>query len=221
MTYNILHKKNISPKEAIEAQKIVKNSVIIRPFNLKNIKLAAGVDVSVKNNISKAAVVVLTFPELRIIETKTLLKKTPFPYIPGLLSFREGPVVLECISKLKNIPDIFIFDAQGLAHPRKAGLACHMGVILNKPSIGAAKSRLYGSYKEPGLEKASYTYLFDDNKNIIGAVTRTRKGVKPIFVSPGHMADVESSVNIILALSPRFRIPETTRAAHNAASLTN
>jgi deoxyribonuclease V len=161
----------------------------------------------------------MKYPELEIKQTITSVVKTTFPYVPGLLSFREGPVILKCVKKLKLEPDLFIFDGQGLAHPRKAGLATHMGVILNKPSIGSAKSHLYGSYSEPKKKKGDYSIVKDRDGSPIGAVLRTREAVKPVFVSPGHLTDIRSSVKIILACSPKYKIPEPIRAAHRAASL--
>lgn len=219
MRYKNLHKWDVSPKEAIQLQGRIRKKIVIKRLSLKKIGLIAGVDVSVKDNLSKAAIIVLTYPGLRIVETVTCVTKTRFPYVPGLLSFREGPVILECVKKLKAQPDLFIFDGQGLAHPRKTGLASHMGVILNKPAIGSAKSLLYGTYKTPGNKKGDFSFLIDKAGKAIGAVLRTRDNIKPIFVSPGHLVDIDSSVRIILSCSPKFKIPEPIRAAHNAASI--
>lgn len=221
MRYKTLHSWDISPKEAIGIQKKIRARIIARKLPLGDIRLIAGVDVSFKNDLSRASIVVFTFPDLKKLETITHTMKAGFPYIPGLLSFREGPVILECVKKLTMEPDVFIFDAQGLAHPRKAGLACHMGVILNKPSIGSAKSRLYGSYQMPGKKKGDHSPLMDGDNKPVGAVLRTRDNTKPVFVSPGHLADIKSSVRIVLMCSPKYRIPEPIRAAHAAASLCN
>ncbi|MGB2879731.1 MAG: endonuclease V [Candidatus Omnitrophota bacterium] len=190
---------------------------VIKKLPLQKIRLIAGVDVSVKDNMSNAAIVVLTYPGLEIKQVITYTTGTQFPYIPGLLSFREGPVILECVKKLTLEPDLFLFDGQGLAHPRKTGLATHMGVILDKPSIGSAKSHLFGTYREPGKKKGSFSLIKDKDGNSIGAVLRTRDNTNPVFVSPGYLTDIPSSVEIVLSCSPKYKIPEPIRAAHNAA----
>ena len=219
MQYKVLHKWNLSPKEAVRVQERIREKSVFRRFPLKKIRLIAGVDVSVKDNMSKAAIVVLSYPDLEKKEIVTAAEKTRFPYVPGLLTFREGPVILKCVEKLTLDPDLFIFDGQGLAHPRKTGLATHMGVILNKPSIGSAKSHLFGTYREPGKKKASFSLITDNDNKPIGAVLRTRDNTNPVFVSPGHLTDISSSVKIILSCSPKYKIPEPIRAAHNAAKL--
>ncbi len=219
MNYKKLHRWDLSPKDAIRVQYRIREMITLKKLPLKSIKLIAGVDVSVKGDYSKAAIVIMKYPELEIKQTITSVVKTTFPYVPGLLSFREGPVILKCVKKLKLEPDLFIFDGQGLAHPRRAGLATHMGVILNKPSIGSAKSHLYGTCSEPKKKKGNYSIVKDRDGSPIGAVLRTREAVKPVFVSPGHLTDIQSSVKIILACSPRYKIPEPIRAAHNVASL--
>ncbi len=220
MRYHDLHKWDISPREAIRLQEKLREKVVLRKIPVSKVRRIAGVDVSVKDDRSKAAIVVLSYPGLEIIETAVATAKVPFPYVPGLLSFREGPVILKCVKKLKTEPDLFVFDGQGLAHPRRIGLATHMGLILAKPSIGSAKSHLYGNFKMPGRKKRSYSLITDKDGSSIGAVVRTRDATNPVFVSPGHLADITSSVNVILACSPIYKIPEPIRAAHNAASLT-
>ncbi|MGD2279491.1 MAG: endonuclease V [Candidatus Omnitrophota bacterium] len=217
MRYRVLHRWDLSPKEAIRAQKRIRELSAFKRFSAKKIRLIAGVDVSVKNDRSKAAIVILTYPGLEKKEIVTASEKTRFPYVPGLLTFREGPVILKCIEKLTLEPDLFIFDGQGLAHPRKTGLATHMGVILDRPSIGSAKSHLYGTYRDPGNKKGDFSLVEDKDGNPIGAVLRTRDKTNPVFVSPGHLTDIGSSIKIILACSPKYKIPEPIRAAHNAA----
>lgn len=219
MDYKELHRWDLTPKEAIALQKKLQKKIIIKPFNLKNLKTAAGIDVSVKEGLSKAAVVVLSFPDMEVLESSFFTTETVFPYIPGLLSFREGPVILECIKKLKITPEVFIFDGQGLAHPRGMGLASHIGIILDKPSIGSAKSHLYGTFTPPGKKRGDFSLMEDSNGTSIGAVLRTRAGIKPVFVSPGHLMDTASAVKVIMASSGRYKIPEPIRAAHKAASL--
>jgi len=219
MKYKNLHRWDLTAKEAIEVQALIRDRIKLKRFPVNKARRIAGVDVSVKNNVSQAAIVVLSFPELKVIDTFISSAKTVFPYIPGLLSFREAPVILECVKKLKTEPDVFIFDGQGLAHPRLMGLATHLGIILDKPSIGAAKSHLFGDFTPPGPAKGDLAILRDHDGSDIGAVLRTRDNIKPIFVSPGHLMDIPSAVKITLACCPRYKLPEPVRAAHKAASL--
>jgi len=219
MKYKNLHRWDLPAKEAIRLQYDLKKRIILNKIHPKDLNIIAGVDVSVKNDISKAAIVLLSYPRMEVIETVTHTQKTCFPYVPGLLSFREAPVILKCIEKIKIKPDIFIFDGQGLAHPRNMGIATHMGIILEAPTIGSAKSHLYGTYNVPGPGKGSYSLLKDKTGKAIGAVLRTRDNTNPVFISPGHLMDIGSSIEIILACSPKYKIPEPTRAAHKAASL--
>ncbi|MGB2600727.1 MAG: endonuclease V [Candidatus Omnitrophota bacterium] len=219
MKYKNLHEWDISPKEAIRVQTDIRNRIILKPLQLKDIRLIAGVDVSVKEDLSRAAIVVLSYPDLVIQEEVTYTQKTTFPYVPGLLSFREGPVILNCLDKLMMKPDLFIFDGQGLAHPRRTGLASHMGLIIGTPSIGSAKSHLYGTYDTPGSKKGDYSIIKDKDGTPLGAALRTRDNTNPIYVSPGHLSDIPSAIKMILSCSPRYKIPEPIRAAHNAASL--
>jgi len=219
MRYNNLHRWDLTPKEAIKLQYDLTKRIILKKVFPKELKIIAGVDVSVKNNTSKAAIVILSYPEFEILETVTHTEKTSFPYIPGLLSFREGPVILECVRKLKIEPDVFVFDGQGLAHPRKIGLASHIGIFLERPCIGSAKTHLYGEYSSPGTKKGDFSLLIAKDGDPVGAALRTRDNIKPIFVSPGHLIDIDSSVNIILSCSPKYKLPEPIRVAHRAASL--
>jgi deoxyribonuclease V len=216
---NIIHRHdwNISPAEAIALQKQMVSEVIYdRPLDLDNIKLVAGVDVSVKENTSQAAVVVSTFPDLKPIETVLAHAPTPFPYIPGLLSFREGPVLEVAFQQLQNVPDVFIFDGMGRAHPRRIGIASHLGLWLQKPTIGCGKTLFVGKYVEPADERGAFTELIDKNE-VIGATLRTRAGTKPVYISVGHLADLATSVELVMRCSPKYRLPEPIRQAHNAA----
>ena len=219
MEHKNIHSWDLTPKEAVELQKKFADKIIIRKFPACRVKMVAGVDVSVKNNLSKAAIVVLTCPDLRVIEEVTYTAKTRFPYVPGLLSFREAPVILKCVEKLQNKPDVFIFDGQGLAHPRRMGLASHLGLFLQRPTIGSAKSHLYGDFRPPGGKKGNYSLIKDKDGKDIGAVLTTRGGTKPVYVSPGHLMDIPSAVDIVLKCSPKYRLPEPVRQAHRAASL--
>ena len=212
-----LHSWSISPKKAVQIQRELAGK--IRFVRLKKPpRLIAGADASFKHNKATGAVVVMTYPDLKIVES---LKKTAplkYPYIPTLLTFREGPVLLECFRALKRRPDLIIFDGQGIAHPRKMGLATHLGLFLNKPTIGCAKSRLTGVYNRVAPKKGSYSYIRNKKREIIGAALRTRDVVKPVFVSPGTGVRLEDSIKIILECSSRYRIPEPLRAAHHLCS---
>ena len=209
------HRWDVSPSEAVEIQQRLRSRVSTeRTFGQVN--TVAGVDVSIKSEVARAAVVVLSYPELTPLDYSLAELPAKFPYIPGLLAFREAPAVLAALEQLKTEPDLFIFDAQGLAHPRRLGLATHLGVIIDRPSIGCAKSRLCGSHREPGSERGSYAHLYDDDE-IIGAVVRTRTGVKPLYVSIGHQVDLPAATEYVLGCCTKYRLPETTRYAHRAA----
>lgn len=210
-----LHEWNVSPSEAMEIQQQLRDRVSTeRDFGQVN--TVAGVDVSFKGDVARAAVVILSYPELAPLDYSLAELPVEFPYIPGLLAFREAPAVLAALEKLKTEPDLFIFDAQGLAHPRRMGLATHLGVIMDRPSIGCAKSRLCGHHHEPGPERGSYTYLYD-REEIIGAVVRTQTGVSPLYVSIGHRVDLPTAIEYVLNCCTKYRLPETTRYAHRVA----
>jgi deoxyribonuclease V len=187
-----------------------------RPLDLDKVTLVAGVDVSVRDSISRAAVVVMHYPDLEIVETVTAPMPTPLPYIPGLLSFREGPVLETAFQNLVRVPDVFIFDGMGIMHPRRLGIAAHMGLWLNKPTVGCGKSKLLGDFAEPGQDKGDASPLIYRGEQL-GVVLRTRTKVKPVFISPGHLIDLDSAVRLILNCTPKYRLPEPVRAAHNAA----
>ena len=209
------HPWNVSPAEAMEIQRQLRGKVS-KERSFGEVHTVAGVDVGFKGEVARAAVVVLSYPELQPLDYSVAELPVEFPYIPGLLSFREGPSVLAALEKLATEPDLFIFDAQGLAHPRRMGLASHIGIIIDRPSIGCAKSRLCGTHHQPGPERGSYVHLYDDGE-IIGAVVRTRTGVKPLYVSIGHRIDLESAIEYVLGCCRNHRLPETTRYAHRVA----
>ena len=211
-----LHPWKVAPAEAMEIQQQLRER-ISRESTLTTVHTIAGVDVGFKGNIAKAAVVVLNYPELAPLDQSVAELEVEFPYIPGLLAFREAPPILAAFEKLQTEPDLIIFDGQGLAHPRRMGIASHVGVILDLPSIGCAKSRLYGIHEEPGPEKGSYTYLYDGDE-VIGAVVRTRTDVKPLYVSIGHKIDLETAIQYVLNCCRGYRLPEPTRYAHRAAA---
>ncbi|MGK7922854.1 MAG: deoxyribonuclease V [Trichodesmium sp.] len=183
------------------------------------IKYVAGVDVGYSDDdkITQAAIAVLNFPELELQEQAIAQRPTSFPYISGLLSFREIPAILDALEKLNIVPDLLLCDGQGLIHPRRFGLACHLGILVNIPSIGVAKSHYIGKYNSVGLEKGDWQPLIDE-KEVIGAVVRSRTGVKPIYVSTGHKISLKTAINYVLKCTPKYRLPETTRWADQLAS---
>ena len=212
---------NISPSQMPSPQSArrMQNRLapcVIRTCQAGSIRKVAGIDVAVKENTLWAAVVVLSFPELKVVDQATASATPAFPYIPGLLSFREGPAIINAYMKLSIEPDLLLFDGHGIAHPRRLGIASHLGLLLDKPSIGCAKSRLCGHYTQPGLTKGDKA-LLKDNNEIIGAVLRTRNKVKPVFISIGHRLDLEACIAYVLACCQKFRLPETTRQAHRLA----
>lgn len=183
------------------------------------IRSVAGVDVGFRGRgkLGRAAVAVLTFPELEQLTAVVAQDEIRFPYVPGLLSFREIPIVLKALGELSRLPDLVLCDGHGLAHPRHFGLACHLGVLLDRPSIGVAKTRLIGNYREPANSKGAWTPLRHGGE-MIGAALRTRANTKPVYVSVGHRIALETAIDFVLRCTPRYRLPETTRAAHKLAS---
>ncbi len=181
-------------------------------------RFVAGVDVSVSRwaKTGTAAVVVLSYPRFELVEVQVVTGSLDFPYVPGLLTFREAPLTLAACEKLNVTPDLVIVDGQGVAHPRRIGLASHLGLCLDVPTIGCAKSRLCGEYAEPAVEEGSSTEL-KDNGEVVGAVVRTRTSVKPVFVSVGHRISLSSAIDWVMACCRGYRIPEPTRLAHQAA----
>ncbi len=217
MKYLKLHPWNVNYKEAVEIQKKLKKQIILKSsFKNLNGKLIAGADVSYDKEIDRfyAGVIVFELQTMQKVEEVTASGKVSFPYIPGLLSFRESPILLRAFSKVKKTPDIIILDAQGIAHPRGIGLASHIGLLLNKPSIGCAKTRLIGEYDNVGKEAGHYSQLAIKGKTV-GVVLRTRKNVKPVFVSPGHKIDLATSIDLVLKSCRGYKLPEPTRQAHN------
>lgn len=211
------HGWDLSPGEAVALQQTLRAEIIAdRPIVLDAVRLVAGVDVSVKGEMSQAAVVVASYPDLVPVETVRAKRPTPFPYVPGLLSFREGPVLEEAFEALRHVPDVFLFDGMGIAHPRRIGIASHMGLWLEKPTIGCGKTRLVGRHQEPGPEKGATVPLLDRGETI-GMVLRTRDRTNPLFISPGHLADIDSAVALVLCCTPKYRLPEPIRLAHKAA----
>jgi deoxyribonuclease V len=212
LKYLNLHSWEVNPREAIQLQKELKKKISLKK-SFNKVKIVAGADVSYYKNNMIAGIVILKFPQLEIIEKKSSLSPVNFPYIPGFLTFREGPSLLEALKKIKIEPDVILFDGQGIAHPRRMGIATHLGLFLDKPTIGCAKSRLSGKYTSVGEEKGDYT-LLKEGEEILGAVLRTRRKVKPIFVSPGHKIDLSNSIEIVLKCIVKYRLPLPVREAH-------
>ena len=215
-----LHDWNISYDRAREIQNELREKLILHNEDLPaRIKTIAGADISYSkgSNLFFAVVVILDFPTMEIIEQASSSGMVDFPYIPGLLTFREGPMLLEAFQKLSSTPDAIIFDGHGIAHPRGIGLASHMGLFLNIPSIGCAKTRLVGSYNEAGNEPGDFSPLVH-NGEIMGAVLRTKKNVKPVFVSQGHKIGLKKAIDITLSCCRGYRLPEPTRKAHLAVN---
>jgi deoxyribonuclease V len=209
-----LHSWNLTPTEAVALQRELAGQVD-SGTRLTRCDLIAGSDVSHSkhSNTVYAGVVVLRMEDLSIVETRAVVRETSFPYIPGLLSFRETPVLLEVFAELRTEPDAVMLDGHGLAHPRRFGYASHVGLWLNRPSIGCAKSCLIGDYKMPRTGLGSVAPLAHKDE-VIGQVLRTKTGVKPLFVSVGHKIDLRSAVKLVLDTCRGYRLPEPTRQAH-------
>jgi deoxyribonuclease V len=215
MTFELHHAHpwDVTPKEAIRIQKRLANAV--RPMALDEpVETVAGVDVSIRSGMAQAAIAVLQLPDLDVVDSAIHRCDVPFPYVPGLLSFREMPAILPALEQLTVRPDVLMTDSQGLAHPRRFGLACHLGVLLDWPVLGVAKSRLTGEPAGPlATEKGARVPLVDEGKPI-GVLLRTRTDVNPVYVSIGHRLTLDDAVGITLDCSPRYKIPEPTRQAH-------
>lgn len=216
-----LHKWNLSYAGARQLQVELAGRVEFTPLAGRP-QVVAGLDCAFSKDGERiiAAVVVLQLPGFEVLETAEVSRKVTFPYIPGLLSFREAPACIAAVEKLRTQPDLFMIDGQGVAHPRRLGLAAHLGLFFDRPTIGCAKSRLIGTYEEPPPEKGSYTSLTDESRpsEIIGAVVRTRTNVKPLFISVGNKCTLDDAIEITLACATRYRLPEPTRLAHQRVS---
>ncbi|HEY9286369.1 MAG TPA: deoxyribonuclease V [Pyrinomonadaceae bacterium] len=215
-SYEKLHEWDVTPREAVELQKQLRERVRVVPLG-KKIETVAGADISFNkfDPAVYAGIVVLRLPSLEVVEEVGVVSETRFPYVPGLLSFRETPSVLEAWAKLKTEPDAVMFDGQGLAHPRRVGIASHVGLLIDRPTLGCAKSVLVGRYEEPQPERGAWTPLVDPkNGEQVGAAVRTKNKVQPIYVSPGHLIDFEGAIKLTLDCDGGYRQPEPTRRAH-------
>ncbi len=215
MRFEKLHSWKVSPREAFSIQGMLRERLIPEDA-LGEVRLVAGADVAcpVRRGEAVGGVIVFEYPSLKIVEKRSAVRPLSFPYVPGLLAFREAPALLAAFDQVREEPDLIIFDAQGTAHPRRMGLASHLGILLDKPSIGCAKSRLTGIHQDPGTEKGSYA-LLEEKGEIIGAAVRTRRGVKPVYVSIGHRVSLETAMKYVLDCCRGYRLPEPSRQAHN------
>jgi len=213
-----LHSWDVSYDEARAIQQQLRSKVISED-RLGPVHYVAGVDVGFEqsNTITRAAVAVLSFPDLILRDQALARRPTSFPYIPGLLSFREVPAVLDAFDRLSIQPDLLLCDGQGIAHPRRFGIASHIGVWVDIPAIGVAKSRLIGTHNEVPYHKGGYTRLYDHDE-CIGAVLRTRVNVRPLYISIGHRISLKTAIDYVMRCTTRYRLPETTRYAHKLAS---
>ena len=212
--YEQLHDWKMTPREAVELQKSLRESVRLAPLK-KKIRTIAGADISFNkfSPVVYAGLVVLSLPSLEVIEEVGVVSETKFPYVPGLLSFRETPSVLEAWEKLKTEPDAVMFDGQGIAHPRRVGIASHVGLLIKRPTLGCAKSVLVGKFEDPKLERGHWSEMIDKGE-VVGAALRTKTNVQPVYVSPGHLIDLEGAINLTLECDGGYRQPEPTRRAH-------
>ena len=212
------HTWQLDTREAQKIQSELAPKLIFKNIGI-NPNLIAGADVSVTRfgKIGRAALVLLDFHTLDMVETSTAEGEINFPYIPGLLSFREAPLIMQAFHKLSHIPDVVIVDGQGIAHPRRFGIASHLGLLLDIPTIGCAKSRLIGSYSEVPDRVGAFSFLYEGDE-IIGAVVRTRQGIKPVYVSIGHKIDLLTAISYVLNCCRGLRLPEPTRLAHLLAN---
>lgn len=212
---------DVTPKEAVRLQEMMRGKIeTSSPLDLTRLRFVAGVDVSyLKGDDSMfAAAAVFSYPALEVVESRSGSAPVNFPYVPGLLAFREAPAIIAVLGGLKTEPDVLLVDGHGVAHPRGAGIASHLGVALGLPSIGVAKTVLVGDFSEPGPERGASSPLALEGRTV-GLALRTRRGVKPVFVSVGHLADLESAAWLALSCCGRYRLPEPIREAHRLANL--
>ena len=218
MRISSLHSWTIDPLEAVKVQASLRDRLVLA-WDGREVQTVGGVDIGLSAERARAAIVVLRYPDLSPVEGVTAEAPLVFPYIPGLLAFREGPAFLEAWQKLEHLPDLVMFDGQGIAHPRGIGIAAQMGLWIERPTIGVAKSRLYGKHAEPGPHKGDYELLYHPRnpKEVIGAVLRSKEKTNPLYVSPGHLIDAAHAVEFVQNCVTGYRLPEPTRWAHKTA----
>ena len=219
MSHLELHSWSLDPAAAIKIQAELRNRLILA-WDERAVSTIAGVDVDLEAERARAAIVVLRYPDLTPLDSVTADVELAFPYIPGLLAFREGPAILTAWDKLQTKPDVIMFDGQGIAHPRGIGIASHMGLWLECPTIGVAKSRLYGRHQPVGPRRGERVDLYDEHEStrIIGAVLRSRENTNPLYISPGHLIDLPHTIDFVLKCCTQYRLPEPTRWAHKVGA---
>lgn len=220
MQIRLPHPWDLNYREAVACQNALRERIVLHDQGPAHpLRMVAGADISYarKSDVFFAAVVLLSYPEMEIIEEATAIETVTFPYIPGLLSFREGPALIKAWDQLHQTPDLVVFDGQGIAHPRGIGLASHMGLILDIPAIGCAKSVLVGQYAMPASAPGAWSSLIHEGR-VVGVALRTRENVKPVFVSPGHRISMDRARGVIMGCCRGYRLPEPTRRAHLAVN---
>ena len=219
MRLHYRHGWDVDAGQAVAIQKALREHVVQKDELNGEIRFVAGVDVGFEEDgrTARAAVAVLGFPELQPVTQAIARVPVRFPYIPGLLSFREIPAIVQALEKLEHLPDLLLCDGQGYAHPRRFGLACHLGVLTGIPSVGVGKTRLVGRYDALPDQRGAWVPLMD-KEEIIGAVLRTREGVKPLFISIGHRISLKTAIHYVMCCTTRYKLPQTTRYAHRLAS---
>lgn len=217
-SYRSLHDWNLSPHQAVQLQQQLRERVRITSLTTP-VRTIAGADISFSkySSLVYASIVVLELPNLNTIEEVGAVSEMAFPYVPGLLSFREVPALLKAWEKLTTEPDVVMLDGQGIAHPRRIGIASHFGLFIDRPTLGCAKSVLVGKYQEPLTQRGAWTPMLHQGQTI-GAALRTKTNVGTVFVSPGHRLDLSAAIDITLQCNGGYRIPEPTRRAHNSAN---
>jgi deoxyribonuclease V len=218
MSMPTLHSWSLNPEEAVQVQANLLDRLVL-VWDGREVQSVGGVDIGLGENTARAAIVVLRYPDLSPVEAVTAEVPMVFPYIPGLLAFREGPAFLAAWEKLEHKPDLLMFDGQGIAHPRGIGIAAQMGLWLERPTIGVAKSRLYGRHAEPGPHKGDTTLLYDQRHSdqVIGVVLRSKEKTNTLYISPGHLMDVPHAIEFVKNCVTGYRLPEPTRWAHKVA----
>jgi len=213
--FNNLHSWQLTPAEAVALQQQLRSEIRIEPLT-RPVETIAGCDISFNKfeETVYAGIVVLQLDTLDVVAEVGVISSATFPYVPGLLSFREGPALLDAWAKLRIEPDVVMFDGQGIAHPRRIGIASHMGLFIDRPAFGCAKSVLVGKYDEPAPERGNWSPM-THYREVIGAALRTKDKVNPVYVSPGHLIDMETAIDLTLRCNGGYRIPEPTRRAHN------
>ncbi len=208
-------RKSFWPTNIAEAKRLqhyLSQRVQLTPLKKKTVRTVAGIDAAFTETHTIAVVAVFDIETMSLIEKSHCVQKTSFPYVPGYLSFREGPAMINAVRSLVSVPDILLFDGQGVAHPRRLGIAAHLGVLLDRPSIGCAKSRLVGEYLDPPHSRGGWSPLFIHGEPV-GAVVRTRNGIKPLFISAGHLMTLQDAIQVVLCSAVKYRLPEPIRAA--------